>query len=101
MVRCVADRFPGLTDVFLDHGLYIAAGASAAAAERSRAQDWDNESPKSDEQHMQCSTPSEDTQEENGSDGVNPTSFTDAGLLHLIEGYLSFNVLRVAKGLKS
>uniref|UniRef100_A0A0D3H007 Uncharacterized protein n=1 Tax=Oryza barthii TaxID=65489 RepID=A0A0D3H007_9ORYZ len=33
------------------------------------AQDWDNESPKSDEQHMQCSTPSEDTQEENGSDG--------------------------------
>uniref|UniRef100_A0A0E0AV29 Uncharacterized protein n=1 Tax=Oryza glumipatula TaxID=40148 RepID=A0A0E0AV29_9ORYZ len=68
MVRCVADRFPGLTDVFLDHGLYIAAGASAAAAERSRAQDWVNESPKSDEQHMQCSTPSEDTQEENGSD---------------------------------
>ncbi|EAY77710.1 hypothetical protein OsI_32751 [Oryza sativa Indica Group] len=86
VVRCVADRFPGLADVFLDHSLYIAAGASAAAAERSRAQGWDNENPKLDEQHMQCSTLSGDTQEENGSDGVNPTSFTDAGLLHLIEG---------------
>uniref|UniRef100_A0A0E0M5I0 F-box/LRR-repeat protein 15-like leucin rich repeat domain-containing protein n=1 Tax=Oryza punctata TaxID=4537 RepID=A0A0E0M5I0_ORYPU len=86
VVRCVAERFPGLTDVFLDHGLYIAAGASAAAAERSKAQGWDNERRRSDENHIQCSASSEDMQEEDDSDGVNPTSFTDAGLLHLIEG---------------
>ncbi|BAF23669.2 Os08g0400800 [Oryza sativa Japonica Group] len=94
MVRCVADRFPGLTDVFLDHGLYIAAGASAAAAERSRAQDWDNESPKSDEQHMQCSTPSEDTQEENGSDeGCNLSELKLCGVQELTdEGLVEFMV---------
>uniref|UniRef100_J3N0X6 F-box/LRR-repeat protein 15-like leucin rich repeat domain-containing protein n=1 Tax=Oryza brachyantha TaxID=4533 RepID=J3N0X6_ORYBR len=48
------------------------------------AEGWDSENPRSDE-HNQCSAPSVDMQEDD-SDDFHPTSLTDAGLIHLIEG---------------